>query len=57
MRAALICSVIANANRGKRGKKYGPKDFMPKKRKRQTPQQMLEHVKALNKALGGKGGE
>ena len=52
-RAALVCSVIANVNRGKNQKAFNPKDFMPKKKKVQTPQEMLEHVKVLHKALGG----
>lgn len=58
LRAALICSVIANVNRDpKKGKSYQPKDFMPKKRQQQTPEQMLQTVKALNRLYGGKGGD
>ena len=57
-RAALICSVIANVNRDskKKSKPFQPQDFMPKKqvvKKRQTPEDMLEVVKALNAAFGG----
>ena len=39
-------------------KAYHIEDFTGKKRKRkkQTPEEMLEQVKALNAALGGKGG-
>jgi hypothetical protein len=58
LRAALVCSVIANVNRSKRRKPFLPKDFMPTaKKRRQTAEEMFEHVKALNKALGGIGGD
>ena len=49
-RAALICSVIANVNRGKRQKAFKPKDFMPRERRRQTHEEMLAYVKAMQAA-------
>ena len=53
-----MCAVIANTNRSKRRKPFKPKDFMPAARKRrQTPEEMFASVKALNKALGGIGGD
>ncbi len=38
--SALICSVLANINKGKNGKTYKPDDFMRKVKKRQTVQEM-----------------
>ena len=29
LRSAIVASVVANANRGKRGKTFKPADFMP----------------------------
>ena len=49
-RAALICSVIANVNRGKRQKPYKPGDFMPREKKKQSPGEMLSVVKAMQAA-------
>ena len=60
-RVARICAAIYNApyidikRRG--GKPYTENDFMPKQRRPQGPEQMLETVKALNKLYGGVGGE
>jgi len=57
-RAALICSVLANAFRDKkkRRKPFTPADFVPKKRlrRKQTWQQQLRIIELLNIALGGK---
>lgn len=58
-RAALICAVIANANRDpKKHKAFQPKDFMPKKeekkeRKELTGEQMLDRLKMVTAAFGG----
>lgn len=58
-RPALICSVLANINRGKRKKPYTPKDFMPGSkykgptRPTQSPQQMLAFAEMLNTAFHG----
>ena len=35
-RAGLICATVANAMRGKRGKKFSAADFMPKEIRPQT---------------------
>lgn len=53
--SALICSVIANANRSK-GKPFTPSDFMPqekKKRKKMTTEEMVEMLKQITLANGG----
>ena len=63
-RAALVCTVIANANRDPAKKKdpFTTDDFMPqtgakkqspKQSKEQTPDQMLAVVRMWNAALGG----
>jgi hypothetical protein len=49
-RAALLCSVIANANRGKKQKTFKPDDFMPRVKKKQSPEEMLSVVKGLQAA-------
>lgn len=50
-------AVIANANRGKGGKKAEPKDFIPTwdqgPKAPQDWQQMLTAVKSFNRRLGG----
>ncbi len=48
-RAGIICSVIANVNSSK-GKKYQPKDFMPKAEEKPD---MAKQVEALNAMFGG----
>lgn len=56
-RAALICTVLANAWRGKNVKPLTTEDFMPKVKVRsnqQTAKQMLSTVRLLNAAFGGK---
>ena len=53
-RVALVCMVTANMLRGKKRKPFRMQDFMPKKRKRKTTQQMIQFVQVLNAALGGK---
>lgn len=57
-RIARICATLANVNRNakKRKNPYTEDDFMPKAKQTQTPEQMLEIVKALNNAYGGSGG-
>jgi len=54
-RAALICAVIANANRGKKGKRFKPQDFMPgqQREKREDWRQQLRYVEMLNVVFGG----
>lgn len=56
-RAALVCTVLANAWRGKNVKPFTTDDFMPKskaKSRQQTSSQMLSTVRLLNAAFGGK---
>ena len=62
-RSAQICWIIAEVNRDrkKRSKAYTPKDFMPRREAKEAPkkltgEQMLERVKMINIALGGKAG-
>lgn len=51
-RFALVCSVIANANRSK-GKPFKPDDFMPReKAKRQTWQEQLAVIQAFVASYG-----
>ena len=44
-RTGLVCSVVANANKGKKGRSMTPVDFMPyfkkPKKKNQTQQEMM----------------
>ncbi len=60
--AALVASVVAevNRNRKKRGKAFGPDDFMQEWGKEperaQTPQDMFEFVKAFQANLEMKAG-
>lgn len=51
---AMLCAVIANANRGK-GRKAKSKDFLPRwdQREEQSLQEQLAAVHAINTALGG----
>jgi|SRR5699024_10309356 len=53
--AGIIASTIANANRGKGGKKAKPKDFIPKwdRPSAQSASQQLNVVKQLNQRFGG----
>jgi len=60
-RSALICTVIANANRSKKQRPFKVKDFIPERRAknkeadaRQTWKQQLELAKQLTVAFGGK---
>lgn len=54
IQAATIASTVANANRGKGGKKFKLGDFLiPYGEQRKTPAQMLEAIKGLNKSMGG----
>ncbi len=53
-RAALICAVLANCHRDPKSRPLRPADFMPRKRRQQTPEDMFAMVKALNALYGGK---
>lgn len=54
-RVGRICAVIANVNRDpkKHPRAYQPRDFMPRKRERLTPDQWRERLVAINAAFGG----
>lgn len=52
-RIGRLCAVIVNTNRGKKGKSYTEEDFMPKEKRRQTSDEMLATVEALNRMFGG----
>lgn len=52
-RFALVCSVIANANRSK-GRPFKPDDFMPKERKKkQTWQEQLKFLEMFVSSYEG----
>lgn len=55
LRMGIICSTIANVNRGKGGRVFKPEDFIPKfnKPKQQTWQEQLRIVEMLNVAFRG----
>lgn len=44
---------IANVNRGKRKRPYKIADFLPRKRNRKSPDELLRQVEMLNKFFGG----
>lgn len=52
----MICSVLANINRGKDTKAYTPQDFMPQKEapKQMTLDKQFSFIQSLNAAFGGK---
>ena len=54
--SALICSVIANVNRGK-GKSYTPFDFMPKEKEKKKVMNINEMVEILKQITAANGGE
>ncbi len=49
-RAGLICATVANAMRGKRGKRFSAADFMPKETR---PQTIEDQYAIMRKALHG----
>jgi hypothetical protein len=55
IQAATIAATIANANRGKGGRKFKLSDFLiPYGRSEQkSPEQMLSAIRSLNKSMGG----
>ncbi|WP_158632379.1 DUF4035 domain-containing protein [Micromonospora sp. Llam0] len=60
IQAAIVASTIANSNRGKRGKRYRPEDFIPEwdRPEMETgPQDEHDHlrlIKQLNAQMGGR---
>jgi hypothetical protein len=55
IQSATIAATIANANRGKGGRKFKLSDFLiPYGRSdKKSPEQMLAAIKSLNKSMGG----
>lgn len=54
IQAATVAATVANANRGKGGKKFKLSDFLiPYDDSRKSPEQMLSVIKGLNKSMGG----
>lgn len=55
IQAATIAATVANANRGKKGKKFKMEDFLIPygEEARKSPEQMLQIIKGLNKSMGG----
>lgn len=57
----MLASVVANAQRSKRGRPYKPEQFIPKwdpkaaadRRPEMTGEEMLRAVRRANKAMGG----
>jgi len=62
IQAAIIASTIANANQGKRGRRFKPEDFLPRWDQPaaasgdQTGEDHLRLIKSLNRAMGGHDG-
>ena len=58
MRAGIVASTIANANRKKGTKAFKPSDFMPKfEQQEQTLEQQKAAAEAVALAFGGKRGK
>lgn len=55
IQAATIAATIANANRGKGGRKFKMADFLIPygEQTRKTPEQMLRTIRSLNRSMGG----
>jgi hypothetical protein len=55
IQAATIAATIANANRGKGGRKFKMTDFLIpyEQTGRKSPEQMLAAIKSLNRSMGG----
>lgn len=60
LQAGIIASTVANAHRGKNGRRYKPDDFMPKfgsQQKEQTEEEIQMNAQLLGQAFGGKMGK
>lgn len=55
IQAATIAATIANANRGKGGRKFKMQDFLIPYggERRKSPEQMLAAIRSLNRSMGG----
>lgn len=60
LQAGIIASTVANAHRGKDGRRFKPDDFMPKfgsQQKEQTEEEIQMNAQLLGQAFGGKMGK
>lgn len=55
LQAAIISATVANANRGKKGRRAHPKDFIPTWDRKPAMgwEEQLAAVKTMNRAMGG----
>ncbi|MBA9002007.1 hypothetical protein HNR21_000889 [Actinomadura cellulosilytica] len=55
LQAGIVAATVANANRGKGGRRAVPRDFIPKwdRKPQQSWQEQLAIVTVLNKVFGG----
>lgn len=56
IQAAIIATTIANANRGKTGKKFKISDFLieyDKLGQQKSPEDMIQALRSINAAMGG----
>jgi len=55
LRTGILCTLVASALGGKKGKRYKPDDFMPKFDAPEKPKRSLyDQFKAITIAAGGK---
>lgn len=60
LRAGIVASTYANANRKKGQKAFKPTDFMPKfgkQQKEQTEEELMMNAELMAQAFGGKKGK
>lgn len=54
IQAATIAATVANASRGKKGKKFKVTDFLlPYGTQRKSPEEMLAAIRGINRSMGG----
>jgi hypothetical protein len=54
IQAATIAATVANASRGKKGKKLKVTDFLlPYGTERKSPEEMLAAIRGINRSMGG----
>ncbi|WP_340382334.1 DUF4035 domain-containing protein [Streptomyces sp. SS7] len=54
IQAATIAATIANANRGKGGRRFTVSDFLvPYGVEKKSPEQMLAAIRGINRSMGG----
>lgn len=56
IQAAIVAATVANSSRGKKGRRFAPRDFIPRwdRKARQSWQDQLSIVEQLNAAFGGR---